>query len=352
MTLIPARTARWLLLCLGFVALAACRRDSEPAPPRAPEPDPSDPVASIPRDRLYGATPEENLHVLPLELEVRDLPAGWDGGRFAVIAGPKLGGWAGNVEVLAAALRRAAAERPDALLLIGDFISEGQSAVPLRQALAGLGGGPTFAILGPRDVRTDSIEARVTQALSDRGIRVLRNARASLGRGGDTISLGGLDPELATDPAWRQAEVFNALSGGRPIPLLLAHHPALAIRATEHAFPLIVAGNTFCGVVEIPGTPRLGWYRETGLQLQHFQIGEQQRLFRLRGNALFLTCGIGFGFIPMQLGAAPEIVLITLRRAGMPPAPDQAALDTVLPDTLLPDPGPPQAAPAPAQPEP
>jgi uncharacterized protein len=332
MTLSPHSSTRRLLALLCLLALASCRRDAEPSPPPSPEPDPAETAEGVPLERLYGASPEENLRLLPLELEVPDLPAGWEGGRIAILAEPRVGSWRGNTGVLAAALRRVAAERPVAVLMIGSFLSAGQSAEPLERPLAELRGIPAFAVLGPRDVRTDSIEARVVRALSQSNVRVLRNARAPLGRGNDTIDVGGLDPDLATDPDWRRAQVLAALSGGRSMPILLSHHPALAVGAPEGAFPLIVAGNTFCGTVEAPGTPRLSWYREEGLQLQHYQLGEMERLFRVRGNTLFLTCGIGFGYLPMRVGAPPEIVMVTLRRPGEvePPEEDTAGLDTLL----------------------
>jgi hypothetical protein len=63
-------------------------------------------------------------------------------------------------------------------------------------------------------------------------------------------------------------------------------------------------------------------------------IPEVERLYRIRNNTMFITCGIGYSFIPIRLGAPPEVAIITLR--GMMAAtveevdPDAAAMDTIL----------------------
>jgi hypothetical protein len=36
----------------------------------------------------------------------------------------------------------------------------------------------------------------------------------------------------------------------------------------------------------------------------------------VRGSTLFITCGVGFSFVPVRLGAPPEVALVTLRGLG------------------------------------
>src|SRR5688500_16661930 len=74
---------------------------------------------------IYGATGAENVRVVPVEIEVVGLPAGWEGMRIAALSDFHLGMWAGNTATARAAVQRAVAERPDAFVLLGDYVSRG-----------------------------------------------------------------------------------------------------------------------------------------------------------------------------------------------------------------------------------
>jgi hypothetical protein len=162
----------------------------------------------------------------------------------------------------------------------------------------------------------DTVRARIVQALSNAGVRVLRNERGRVVRNGDTAFIAGVEPFLARKPEWRQAEVLNALPAST---VLLTHMPALAARTSGDRFPAVLAAHTFCGDVEVPGTPRLSW-----LNREVFPFAEgsaEQRIYRVRGATLFVTCGVGYSFVPVRFGAPPEVALVTLRGAGPAAAP-------------------------------
>lgn len=324
---------RSLLLAALLALSAACgeRPDGEATLVGQPAED----------DSLYGVPAAANLRVVPVEVEVPGLPEGLDGVRIAALSDFQLGLWEDNTRVAEAAVRRAVSLRPELIVLLGDYVARGDRLDELRRVLAPLRGQRVFAVLGDRDVRNpapgqtepDSAAIRLVQALQASGVVVLRNERGILARGADTAYVAGVDPHVAVWPEWRQAETFATIPRSGSTPLLLAHTPATVLAAPDSTYPLVVAGNTFCGRVEVPGTPRLSWVNSQ--QLPSGRVRGTDRLYRVDGNGLFITCGVGYSFVPVRLGAPPEVALITLRRpSGDEPAarPDTAApaIDSLL----------------------
>lgn len=327
---------RSLLPALLFAALAAGCGD------RFQEPQSTLVAQGGSADSLYGASAAENLRVVPVEVEVPGLPAGWDGMRIAVLSDFQLGLWEDNANVAEAAARRAVSLRPDLVVLLGDYVARPEGLAALPRVLAPLRGRTVLAVMGDRDQRDpgesqsqpDSAAIRIRQVLQENGIVVLNNERGRVVRNGDTAFVAGIDPYVPRRPTWRQAEIFGAIPRAGATPILLSHSPAGVLAAPDSTYPLVLAGNTFCGRVEVPGTPRLSWVNAE--QLPGSRLPGAERLYRANGNGLFITCGVGYGFVPVRLGAPPEVALVTLRRPAVPgrgeAAPDSssAALDSLL----------------------
>ena len=81
----------------------------------------------------------------------------------------------------------------------------------------------------------------------------------------------------------------------------------------------------------IRGTPRLRWVNEQALPGAAVEGAE--RLYRLANMVMFVTCGTGYGFVPVRFGAPPEVALSTLRSVVAPSA--EAPSDTLRVDSLL-----------------
>lgn len=317
-----------------ILTLSACGGDAESSAVEE-QPTPLDeslePWERIPPDSLYGATAVENVRLTQVEIDVLELPAGWDGLRVAVISDLQIGLWEENEQVAAAAAQRALAARPDFVVLVGDFLAAGGDTESLTRALQPLRNQRVLAVLGDRDVRSDSVEARVRRTLSELGIRLLVNEAVAIERNGDTAWVAGLAPDLASRSEADQ-EFLVATTGGPFTALLLTHSPLMAVRAPEGRRPAIIAGNAFCGRVEVPGTPRLSWYETQAFP--DAAVPGAERLYRIRDNTMFITCGIGYTFVPVRLGAPPEVAIVTLRGMTLtsetPDDPEAAALDTIL----------------------
>lgn len=299
---------------LFALSLAACGRGDGKGRAGADKAQPVDSMRII-----YGATGAENVRVVPVEIEIVGLPAGWEGMKIAALSDFHLGMWAGNTATARAAVERAVAERPDIFVLLGDYVSRGGDYAALEQVLAPLRGKPVFAVLGDRDMlersdEPDSTAIRTRQALSRAGVQLLENRRAPFIRRSDTAYIAGIDPYTARRPDWRRAEIFGGIPGGGKTPLVLAHMPVAAVTLPTDKYPAMLSGHTFCGQVEVPGTPRLTW-----LNTEVFPgtaNPASTRIYRVRGSTLFVTCGLGFGYVPVRFGAAPEVAMITLRGVG------------------------------------
>ena len=316
------RTAfRFFVLIPLFALSAACEGGRGDAA-KADEAAPVDSARII-----YGATGADNVRVTPVELDIAGLPAGWEGMKIAALSDFHLGMWAGNAATARAAVERAVAERPDIFVLLGDYVSRGGDYAALDQVLAPLKGKPVFAVLGDRDMlersdEPDSTAILTRQALSRAGVVLLENRRAPFVRRSDTAYIAGIDPYTARRPDWRRAEIFGGIPGGGKTPLLLAHMPVAAVTLPTDKYPAMLSGHTFCGQVEVPGTPRLTWFNTE--VLPGTANPASTRIYRVRGSTLFVTCGLGFGYVPVRFGASPEVALITLRGVGGEEAADSA----------------------------
>jgi len=318
------RTFLRLPLLTSLLALAAACGGGPPADPAATADSTSDADSAR---TVYGATGADNVRVVPVEIEVPGLPAGWEGMRIAALSDFHLGRWDDNTATALAAAQRAADERPDAVVLLGDYVAAGGDYAELERVLAPLRGRPVFAVLGDEDMAEDPDEPdsaliRTRQALQRAGVLVLENRRAPLVRNGDTAYVAGIDPYTARRPEWRRAEIFGGIPGGAGTPLLLSHMPVAAVTVPTGKYPALVSGHTFCGQVEVPGTPRLTWLNTEVFPGTSNPTGT--RIYRVRGSTLFVTCGIGFGYVPVRFGAPPEVAMITLRGVGTAPPADGA----------------------------
>lgn len=331
MSMRPAARALAALL-LALLPLAGCEREAESAAPEA-EASAKAPWERVSPDSLYGATPEENLRVPRVALDALGVPAGWEGMRIAAITDLQLGLWDDNEQVAAEAVRRAVQLKPDLIVLLGDYLAQGADTAALARVLAPLRGRQALAVLGDRDIRSDSLGAAISRTLGRQGVRVLNRAAVPIVFGGDTAMVAGVDPDLAAKPGGDQEWVLSTLGSGR-LGLLLAHNPLLAAQAPEGRFPAILAGGTVCGQVEVPGTPRLSWLQQTGLP--GASVPQAPRLFRLGSTVMFVACGVGYGFAPARYGGVPEVALITLHPAGIGQPTDSATVaDSMSLDTLL-----------------
>lgn len=204
---------------------------------------------------------------------------------------------------LARATKLIADERPDLVLLGGDYVSESArytaSAVEVIWELVRetpLGG---YAVLGNHDLSVS--RTRVGEALAAIGIPVLRNQALPISFGNDELWIAGIDETLLGNP--RPEETFAKVPAGAAA-VALWHEPQFAERAAQQGAFLQLSGHTHGGQIRIPGVGPVG----LPIHGKRHVMG----LGRAAGMPIYTARGVGVYRPPMRFNCPPEVTLVTL----------------------------------------
>jgi predicted MPP superfamily phosphohydrolase len=233
------------------------------------------------------------------ELEVPGLDCAHDGVKIAHVTDLHVGMLTSARKILRA-LHAAEAERPDLILLTGDFVCYNPKFVGrLEELVRGLSA-PVYAVLGNHDYWTDGEGVR--KALERSGYAVLRNSHSEITLRGAPFSVVGID-DAVTD----HADLQRAFSGvrRRGSRLVLSHVPSLIEPASEYGEGLMLAGHTHGGHVHIPKITAGIAARLGSRYLKGF--------YRVKGSLLYVNCGVGSSSVPIRAGAPSEVAVFTLR---------------------------------------
>jgi predicted MPP superfamily phosphohydrolase len=200
-----------------------------------------------------------------------------------------------DVEHAVAALMN---ERPDLIVLGGDYVSWGNRAyvAPSADALAPLSAPHgIFGILGNHD---DDHE--VPAALARNGVSMLKDARTRVRIRNEPIDLVGIR-------FWtkRQGNIAALVRDSAPATILLAHDPRRLIEASALNIPLVLSGHTHGGQVVLPVVGAIA--------AQKFPvvagIGRRDR------TTMFVSRGVGTVYVPVRFNCPPEVALLTIQPA-------------------------------------
>jgi uncharacterized protein len=244
------------------------------------------------------------------ELWLRHWPASLDRLKVGVMADLHSGVPHMGRHAIARAVDRLAAESPDLVLLLGDYLDGSPIfggrlapeavAAELGRFRAPLG---TIAVLGNHDWMRGG--HRMWAALERAGITVLENRAVPLDARGERLWIAGL-----ADVRHRRADPEGALAGvpsGEPV-LVLSHDPD-AFPHVPARVALTLSGHLHGGQVAIPLLRRPAipsWYGERYAR-RHVVEG---------GRRLYVSSGLGTSGLPVRLLAPPEVAVLTLRPAG------------------------------------
>ena len=257
---------------------------------------------------IYSFLVEPGLvKVESVSLKLQRLTSGFFGIRIAQISDIHMGGWM-NAEHLQNVVDLVVAQKPDLLLLTGDFLighgfdEDSEQAVrDLITILTPLAASfRSFAILGNHDYWTNPEVVR--GILRSCNIMDLTNKVFTLTRGVEKLHLCGVDDVWEGDVRLDQV-LGQITSDGAAI--LMAHEPDFAdISATAGRFDLQVSGHSHGGQVVLPFVgppilPYLGRKYPSGL----YQVGNMYQ---------YTSRGVGMERIPIRFNCLPEITLFTL----------------------------------------
>lgn len=253
-----------------------------------------------------GSTPivrEANLHV-------EGLTKGSGPVRIALLSDIHLGNRAMTSERLAEIVDQVNVNKPDLILLAGDFVTghDPEDALeraanltrPLKRLRAPLG---VVAVLGNHDHWTDP--GAVRAALMKAGISVLENQAVRRG----PFAIIGIGDRFSGYDDFPAALLAAQRIGG--LPIVLTHSPDIVPNLPENQ-ALILAGHTHCGQVVLPWigpllrySPRNHWRRLYNPRYRCGVVREGKRV-------TIVTAGVGSGTLPVRIGAMPDWWLVTL----------------------------------------
>jgi predicted MPP superfamily phosphohydrolase len=256
----------------------------------------------------YGYLMEPNwFKVDTIRLKLPRLTRRFSGLRVAQISDIHMGGWM-NLERLQRAAELVLDQKPDVLLITGDFLIGRDLAAISQQTIQDLITGlsrlassvPTFAVLGNHDYWIDVKTVR--QVLSVCGISELTNTVFTLQREEERLHLCGVD-----DPWEGNARIDDVIAQlkDNSSAILLAHEPDYAdVSAATGRFDLQLSGHSHGGQVVLPwiGPPILPYMG------RKYPSG----LYKIGGMFQYTNRGIGMARLPLRINCPPEITLFVL----------------------------------------
>ena len=227
--------------------------------------------------------------------------------RIAVLSDLHVGAPHVGIDKLRNIVATANAERPDLVLLLGDYVIQGVLGghhvppEPIAEALAGLRAPlGIVAILGNHDWWEDG--ERITTALTKAGIRVLENDAVRLELGsGKGLWIAGL-----ADDTTRRPDIHRTLArtdANSPV-LMLSHDPAPFAEMPDRPL-LTLSGHTHGGQVHLP---LFGALLSPGRAPRRWAYGHIVE----NGRHLLVTGGIGTSILPIRFNMPPEIIVLTI----------------------------------------
>ena len=199
-------------------------------------------------------------------------------------------------EMVSAAVDLVMRERPDLIVLGGDYVTWGDRRYvePSADALSPLAAPHgVVAVLGNHDDDRD-----MPSALTARGFAVLRDARTQLTIRGEKVDIAGIR-------YWtrRAVDIAHVVRGASPTLILLAHTPKRLTEAVALSIPLMLSGHTHGGQIVLPG---LG-----PIAAREFPViaGSARR----ENTTAFVSRGVGTVYVPIRLNCPPEVAILTLQ---------------------------------------
>jgi predicted MPP superfamily phosphohydrolase len=213
------------------------------------------------------------------------------------------------------AVRLAQEQRPDLVVLTGDFVHKGYHYVERVAQILGRLHAPSgvYAVLGNHDFsvrnklgmrRYRHLHRAVTRALTAHGIRVLQNETVPVRRDHSMFHLTGVE-----DLWSRSCDLDRAMADLSPkVPcIMLAHNPRTAEHLNGRRCDLMLSGHTHGGQVDWRRALR-GHSSSGGRTSRRLTAG----LYQHAQTQVYVNKGIGFGF-RFRFGVRPEVAVITLQ---------------------------------------
>jgi uncharacterized protein len=258
---------------------------------------------------LYGRL---NLETTEQPIRLARLPKAFDGFRIAQLSDIHIGPFM-PAEEIRRYVAIANALKPDLIVLTGDYVTfdpnTQQAAV---EALSGVRAPyGVYGCLGNHDAWA-RVEDSITALFRQAGVRILRGESVPISSHGETINLIGVDFQSLhrfgpSPPVPHLLANIEGLVAPDRVNILLSHNPDTFDRAAQLGIDLSMAGHTHGGQAALEFiSPELAPSR----LVTPYVAG----LFERPGGQLYVNRGIGTIFVPIRIGAPPEITVYKLLR--------------------------------------
>ena len=193
------------------------------------------------------------------------------------------------------ALAAVAAQKPDLVLLTGDYVSFPENLRLLARLLPGRLPAPlgVYAVLGNHDYWTDAPAVR--EILHSAGITLVSGTCARLPDAVGRVAVCGTDapwgPKLSTPLAQRD------------LSLVLSHTPDNIYDLSALGASVVFSGHLHGGQMRVPGMGALVVPSRYG---RRFDQGH----FRVSDSDLFVSTGVGADDPPLRLYCPPDLVVV------------------------------------------
>lgn len=246
------------------------------------------------------------LAVERVDVPIRRLPAALQGLTIAHLSDLHVSR-ATSAEHVAEAVALANRQRPDLVVLTGDYITDDPAFIPAAaRAVAGLRAPlGVYAVLGNHDHWSGAAD-RIVSSFEDAGVAVLGNAHRRLPVRDGAVWLAGVD-----DPWLGRDDLAHALRGAPEgdLRVLLAHEPDFADTAARQGVQLQLSGHSHGGQVRLPLTGHV----VVPPMSERYPIGLQ----RVRGSSALVYTSRGIGVVApaVRFNCRPEVAILRLRAA-------------------------------------
>jgi uncharacterized protein len=212
------------------------------------------------------------------------------------------------LKVQQAAVRITNTQRPDLVVITGDFVCHSQLYLDQLTEVIASFQAPVVCVLGNHDYWSGASEVR--WALRRGGAELLDNRHTVLTLGGEQLQVVGLDDAYTGHAKWR-----DAVKGlRRDLPTLgLSHIAEEADALWAHGVSLVLSGHTHAGQLTVARMHELALGKLVGHRYVHGLYGAR-RSNGSQAGAVYVGAGIGAAVMPLRVGerARREITLFDL----------------------------------------
>lgn len=268
---------------------------------------------------LHGAIiGRYKLSVYAEQIETARLPEAFEGLRIVQISDYHLGSLKNAPGFVKEVTEKINSLQPDLIFFTGDLVtSTTAEAKPFLESLAGMKATyGVFSVLGNHDYGDYYIWNNETEKQENfnemfllqknAGWKLMNNENFIIRKGSDSIVVMGVE-NWGEPPFGQHGDLKKATAGINPnsFAILMTHNP---VHWNEEVIPqsnifLTLSGHTHAMQIELGGfSPASARYPFWG------------GLYEDNGQYLYVNRGLGYVFLPMRIGAYPEITLIELKR--------------------------------------